>query len=153
VPGAAPQIRAEDYFRAADGARRPVLGDPVDRLAGLPEEARLTGDALLAGIELRGTAAPVDPAGCREVRGDDLFDLPPGTAVRVGATSELVSLHARRFADGFPSTPSMSVAPGGATLIEVLADDVRRPWRLRISSSAPFHICPQAPAARQDMTG
>jgi hypothetical protein len=156
VPDAAPQLRAEDYFRAAETVQRPVVGDPVARLGGLPEEARLVGDALLAGIELRETPAPVDPAGCREVRGADLVQLPPGAQVRIEASSEPVSLHVRRFADDFPSKASMSVAPGGATLIEVLADDARRPWRLRVSSSAPFRICQsseQPPAERQDTTG
>ena len=52
VPAAAPQIRAEDYFRATAGARRSVVGDPAARLGGLPEAARLGGDELLAAIEL-----------------------------------------------------------------------------------------------------
>ena len=142
VPVAAPQIRAENYFDAVDSVRSSAVGDPAARLGSLPEEARLAGDALLAGIELRGTPAPVDPAGCRDVRGDDLVDLRPGTAVRIGATAEPVSLYVRRFADGFPGTPSMSVAPNGATLVEVLADGAAQPWQLRASSPAPFRVCP-----------
>jgi hypothetical protein len=142
LPVGAPQIRAADYLRAVDVAGSSPVGDPDARLASLPEPSRLRGDAVLAGIELGGTPATTDATGCREVAGGTVVDVRPGAAMRIGATDEFVSLAARRFADGFPATPTLSVAAHGATQIEVLPDGGAHRWRLRVSSPAPFRVCP-----------
>jgi hypothetical protein len=145
MPDGAPQIRAGDYFRAVDVVGSSPAGDPASRLASLPEPARLRGDAVLASLELHGTPAPVEETGCRLVAGEATLDLRPGTARRIVATSEAVSLAARRFADGFPEAPSLLVAPHGATRVEMLPDDAAPRWHVRVSSATPFHICPDSP--------
>jgi hypothetical protein len=145
MPDGAPQIRAADYLRAVDVTRSSPVGDPDARLAGLPEPSRLRGDAVLAGIELRGTPATTDASRCREMAGGEtVVEVRPGAAVRIAATDEFVSLAARRFADGFPATPSLSVAPNGATRVEVLPDGGSHRWQLRVSSPAPFGVCPDS---------
>jgi hypothetical protein len=142
MPDGAPQIRAGDYFRAVDVVGSSPAGDPAARLASLPEPAQLRGDAVLASLELRGTPAPVDTTGCRLATGETTLGLRPGTAERIVATSEPVSLAARRFADGFPEAPSLLVAPHGATRVEMLPDEAAPRWQVRVSSPTPFHICP-----------
>jgi hypothetical protein len=76
--------------------------------------------------------------------GETVVEVRPGAAVRIAATDEFVSLAARRFADGFPATPSLSVAPNGATRVEVLPDGGSHRWQLRVSSPAPFGVCPDS---------
>ena len=145
MPDGAPQIRAGDYFRAIDVVGSSPVGDPAARLPSLPEPARQRGDAVLAGLELQGTPAPVDTSGCRELTRETILDLRPGTAKRIVATDEAVTLAARRFADGFPVAPSLLVAPHGATRIEMLPDEAAPRWHMRASSPAPLWICPVPP--------
>jgi hypothetical protein len=137
----APEVVSALYFNAVRELGSPA--DDIDELEARPEQVRVAADGVLVGA----LAIAPKPTGAR--RESCIRSLPTSSGVLdVRATGAGVVIHpgttpaelrVRRFAASFPRKPLAVLRT--TSEVSLPQRGVARPWRVRITASAPVAVC------------
>lgn len=140
-------IQAGAYLEAVGEHGSPAYTQA--ELSNAPEQGRRQADIVLSqALPLSteaGAAAGGSRARCATVpAGGGQVPLPlgPGTARIEVPPGEDAEVSLRRYATGEFPVPTEGAPAGEVTLLEIPADESRRPWRMEIGAELPVRVCP-----------
>jgi hypothetical protein len=147
-----PQITAGSYLAAVHDLGSPALS--LTELQRAPESVRVKADSVLEHAEALAVTTATKPEAalgpCQRFEPTATVayvdvDVVPGGQVLVRATPfSPVLVYLRRFASQFTGAPFASIPTATTSLIRFPVDRAGRlPWRVRLTASRPFGLCPR----------